>query len=207
MWRWGRAAVWAYLATQLTQVVLVTLIARKVWSAVRTAFDTMRSNPGGPPPTLALPRGASEISLAVNILSLVTLAAGIAFLVWQHNAASTARDLGYPARRSPALGVGSWFIPVVNLWFPYQALRDCLPPDHPGRASSLAAWLAYLGGGVLLVAAEITVIFAGAYGVLPLACALGAFCAASVIGTRLIKLIRDDHRLAVARVAERRPGG
>jgi hypothetical protein len=57
--------------------------------------------------------------------------------VWQHRAAAAARAQGFPARRSPAWGVGSWFVPVVNLWMPYSALRDCLPPGDPRRAHVL----------------------------------------------------------------------
>ncbi|HXA32678.1 MAG TPA: DUF4328 domain-containing protein [Acidimicrobiales bacterium] len=75
------------------------------------------------------------------VLALINVAAFVLFLVWQHRAASTARSLGYPARRSPALGVGGWFIPVCNFWFPYQAIRDCLPPGHPARPMVLHMWL------------------------------------------------------------------
>ena len=64
--------------------------------------------------------------------------------IWQHRAASAARALGIPSRRSPAWGVGAWFVPVVNLWVPYSAIRDCLPPDDPHRQRVLQWWIAWL---------------------------------------------------------------
>ena len=51
---------------------------------------------------------------------------------------------GTPPARSPAWGVGCWFVPIVNLWMPYGAVRDCLPPGHPERARVLRWWVAWL---------------------------------------------------------------
>jgi hypothetical protein len=75
------------------------------------------------------------------VLAVLTFTAEIVFLVWQYDAARVARNLGYPARRSPAGGVGAWFVPVINLWMPYQAVRDCLPPRHVARPLVARAWL------------------------------------------------------------------
>ena len=38
----------------------------------------------------------------------------------------------------------SWFVPVVNLWMPYSAVRDCLPHDDPHRPRVLHWWIAWL---------------------------------------------------------------
>ena len=35
-------------------------------------------------------------------------------------------------------------MPIVNLWMPYGAVRDCLPPGHPERARVLRWWVAWL---------------------------------------------------------------
>ncbi len=78
----------------------------------------------------------------------VTLAGLIVFLVWQCRSAKVARALGYPARRSPVWGAWSWVVPIVNFWMPYQAVRDCVPPDHPLRPTVLRAWLLVLVVGV-----------------------------------------------------------
>ena len=78
------------------------------------------------------------------MVGALTVAAIVFACIWQHRAATAARSLGYPAARSPGWGVGCWFVPIVNLWMPYGAVRDCLPPDHPERARVLRWWVAWL---------------------------------------------------------------
>jgi hypothetical protein len=140
-----------------------------------------------------------SLPVAYRILSpvfrLINLAGFIVFLVWQNRAASTARSLGYPARRSPALGVGGWFIPVCNLWFPYQALRDCLPPGHPERRMVLHMWLWLIAAQCASVVAA-SLLFFG-----PTAVALAiqdVYALAAVIyaylGFKLVTAIYTDHR-------------
>jgi hypothetical protein len=93
------------------------------------------------PPPYHGPTGFTPISLLVG---LVTLGAVVVACIWQHRAASAARGLGIPSRRSPGWGVGAWFVPVVSLWVPYSAIRDCLPPDDPRRPRVLQWWIAWL---------------------------------------------------------------
>ena len=46
-----------------------------------------------------------------------------------------ARSASRPTTRPPGAS-GRWFVPVVNLWMPYAAVRDCLPPGtRSGRVS------------------------------------------------------------------------
>ena len=72
---------------------------------------------------------------------------------------STARALGYAAKHSPGWGVGCWFVPVVALWMPYQALRDCLPPDDPNRKLVRTFWAFFIGQAVFAVAAAAAAFF------------------------------------------------
>ena len=83
-----------------------------------------------PPPY----NGPSTTTPASLVVGLLFIAAAIVALVWQHRAASAGRALGIPSGMSPAWGVGCWFVPIVNLWMPYLAVRDCLPADDPHRA-------------------------------------------------------------------------
>ena len=106
-------------------------------------------------------------------LSLLSLAAAVAyyvfFLIWQYRAAETARMLSLPARRSPTLGVVSWFIPVVNFWFPYQSIRDCLPLGDPGRSAVARMWAFFIATLVMDAITAVTA-FIGS----PIAFALAA---------------------------------
>jgi Domain of unknown function (DUF4328) len=65
---------------------------------------------------------AALISL---LQSLLFIAVGITFLLWTYRAksnanASSARGLSY----SPAMAVGSYFIPILNLGVPAQAMQE-----------------------------------------------------------------------------------
>jgi len=96
-------------------------------------------------PTVTIPTFTGAISTLENVVSLVALAAVVVCCVWQYRAASAARALGLPARHTPGWGVAFWFIPIVNLWMPYQALRDCLDGNDPNRGVILRYWLFLLG--------------------------------------------------------------
>jgi len=84
---------------------------------------------------------SGTVNPSTPLIALLTIAAIVVACMWQHRAAVAARALGLPATHSPGWGVGSWFVPVVNLWMPYQAIRDCLPPDDPHRPLVLRWWL------------------------------------------------------------------
>jgi len=64
---------------------------------------------------------------------LATLLTLILFLVWQFRSATESEALGYPMKISRRFAVWSWFIPIVNLWVPYRALAELLPPDDERR--------------------------------------------------------------------------
>jgi hypothetical protein len=134
---WAKRALLVYMA-------VVVIGAGIVWlaePALHTYNSQLRfhlAHPGSPFPQVSLPGWYRAWTI---IGGLVEIAGFVLFLVWQSRAATTARSLGYPGRRSPALGVGGWFIPVCNFWFPYQAIRDCLPPGHPARPMVLHMWL------------------------------------------------------------------
>jgi Domain of unknown function (DUF4328)/Protein of unknown function (DUF2510) len=90
-----------------------------------------------------------------SVLILCALAALVIVCVWQFRAATAARAMRLPAKRSPGWGVAFWFIPIVNLWMPYQAIRDCLAPGDPNRAVVLRYWLLFV---TMSVGATLTVI-------------------------------------------------
>ncbi len=138
---------------------LVTLILQRVNAdQLRSAGHQFRvdfhdaQNGITPPPYHAPGNSFTPIGLLVGV---VTLAAVVVACIWQHRAASAGRALGIPSRRSPAWGVGSWFVPIVNLWVPYSAVRDCLPPDHPHRPRVLQWWIAWLLAAYLSTAAAV----------------------------------------------------
>jgi Domain of unknown function (DUF4328) len=144
-------------------------------------------------PVLTVPDSLGGFS---TVLILFALAAVVVACVWQFRAATAARAMGLPARRTPGWGVAFWFIPIVNFWMPYQAIRDCLAPGDPNRAVVLRYWLLYVGMAVgaslasigLMVSTPVGVIFAIGAAV----CALGVLTTAP----RVVTTIASAHRAA-----------
>ena len=60
-------------------------------------------------------------SIVSVLSSLTVIATAILWAVWQYRVASQVAGL---TRRSAGWHAGSWFVPVVNLWFPFQNISD-----------------------------------------------------------------------------------
>jgi hypothetical protein len=190
---WVPAAVWTYVVVGLVGAVAVgktTALIRDEWHWFHRAFRAIHLHQAQLPPQPKIPWWFTLSSL----VSFAALAAEILFFVWQFRAASTARELGYRSRHSPGWGVGCWFVPVVNLWMPYQAVRDCLPAVHPGARRVLWSWLLLLAtmllGGASTIAAPsstgvaVTLALVGVALRIPL----------GFLGTRVVRDIAADHR-------------
>jgi Domain of unknown function (DUF4328)/Protein of unknown function (DUF2510) len=145
-------------------------------------------------PTLTAPDSFNAVS---SLLGLCAIAALIVACVWQFRAATAARALRLPAKRSPGWGVVFWFIPVVNLWMPYQAIRDCLAPADPNRALVLRFWLCTVGieiGTVVTLIGLMTSTYFAIVTAIPTAlCALGVLASAP----KVVVTIATAHHAAV----------
>ena len=84
---------------------------------------------------------------------LVTLATTIVFLLWIYRASQNLHSLGALGQRfSPGWAVGWWFVPIMNLFRPYQVVKEVWKVSDPElaldttrewtttRASPLLAW-------------------------------------------------------------------
>ncbi|QAY73068.1 DUF4328 domain-containing protein [Agromyces protaetiae] len=79
-----------------------------------------------------------QASLIVLIVSAVSvIAAGIVWAIWQYQ---VAKQVVGRTRRSPGWHAGAWFVPVVNLWFPYQNISDLWKALGRVQPPSLVAW-------------------------------------------------------------------
>ena len=184
---------------------LVTLVLQRVDAdqlrAIGHQFrvDWHDAQNGITPPPYHGPSGYSPGNLIVGLL---TVGAVIVACIWQHRAASAGRALGIPSRRSPAWGVGSWFVPVVNLWVPYSAIRDCLPPDDPHRPRVMHWWIAWLASAYLSTAAAACALFStGAALVVSIPAALA--CVAVIAwAPGIVTAIAAAHREAMPRTTQ-----
>jgi hypothetical protein len=186
----------AYGVAQVAQLLVVWSRAaayQRWFHQFRVIIDNV-GNPGGyvGPPLPRLPGQG-----VFDLLGLLALVPVFVFLMWQHRAASTARRLDYPAARSPDWGVGSWFVPVLNLWMPYGALRDCLPPGHPRRVLGWLPWVAFLANGFIALAAEACLVEVRSLGVVLAAVVVVIDVLVYFRAYRFVGAVAADHRRAV----------
>jgi hypothetical protein len=184
---------------------LVTLVLQRVNAnqlrAIGHQFrvDWHDAQNGITPPPYHGPSGYNPGNVIVGLL---TVGAVIVACIWQHRAASAGKALGIPSRRSPAWGVGSWFVPVVSLWVPYSAIRDCLPPDDPNRRRVLHWWIAWLAAAFLCAAAGACALFStGAALVVSVPAAL-ACLAVIAWAPGIVTAIASAHREAMSRTTQ-----
>jgi hypothetical protein len=132
-----------------------------------------------------------------SVLVLCALAALIVVCIWQFRAATAARAMRLPAKRSPGWGVVFWFIPIVNFWMPYQAIRDCLAPADPNRAHVLRYWLFILGVEIGSIATIIAITISTPAGVI--LAILTGLSGLGVLATapQVVVSIATAHRAAV----------
>lgn len=190
-------AVWAkrgYIAMFIGRTggfVTSMFVISQLVDDVRRAIDTDG--------TVKTSTGAyNALSLPFSTLSLLGL---IALVIWAYKSATVASNLHYPAVRSPVWAIVGWIIPIVNFWFPYQAIRDCLAPDNPERRTVKLWWTFYLLSLVIWVPAFIIAIV----GSLAVAVAItvpALLCAAMelTLGLRVIAAVDADHTAAINRL-------
>lgn len=75
--------------------------------------------------------------LATILGSLALISTGVVWAVWQFHAA---KHVAGRTRRTPGWHAGSWFIPVVSLWFPYQNISDLWRAAGRSRPAWLIVW-------------------------------------------------------------------
>jgi hypothetical protein len=138
-----RWAAWMIAAGHLLTVVSFAVMALGLAEVIRFAVENPSSDEV--PPGSGVIVGAfvgSALASPLGLLGLVLL------LIWLHRAVGNGISLGFPAPREPAMAVVSWFIPVVNFWWPYESLRECVDPhDTATRALIKRWWVVYLGAG------------------------------------------------------------
>ncbi|GAA1960681.1 DUF4328 domain-containing protein [Agromyces allii] len=90
-------------------------------------------------------RSTSVVSIATTIAIIAT---GILWAIWQYRAA---RHLAGLTRRSAGWHAGSWFVPIVSFWFPYQNISDLWRAMGRTRPSwQIAWWVLFIGSNILV---------------------------------------------------------
>lgn len=186
---WARRAFFGFVL-----IGVATVLGAWADSAgIRHIFHTIQvaNQEGVTPPRATLPARDNLIGPVELLLEVPTY---VLLLMWQFKAAYTARMLRLPARRSPGLGVGGWFIPIVNLWFPYQAIRDCLPVGHSGRRVVQGMWACFIIASAVQLATLILAFIGNRFGFATAIVAVILWVGFAVQGSRAVRLIAESHR-------------
>lgn len=90
-----------------------------------------------------------QSTFVVSILSALSFVATSAlWVIWQYR---TAKQVTGRTRRSAGWHVGSWFIPFISLWFPYQNTSDLWRAGGRTRPSwQIIWWLLFVVGNFLI---------------------------------------------------------
>lgn len=90
-----------------------------------------------------------QSSFVVTVLSALSLVAtGALWAIWQYRAAKQVTER---TRRSAGWHAGSWFVPVVSLWFPYQNISDLWRAVGRTRPSwQIIWWLLFVVSNFLI---------------------------------------------------------
>lgn len=120
----GAATRWLMLASALIALVSIVIDSYGIASVRSVASDDMMLRAMfGDESLLQGLRAYDTSSTAIGVIgAVVAIAAAICWLIWQRRAASSVTPTAL--RRSPGWHVGSWFIPIVAWWFPFQNIKD-----------------------------------------------------------------------------------
>jgi formate-dependent nitrite reductase membrane component NrfD len=88
---------------------------------------------------------AEANDLRQGIIGILTIVSGIAGMVvvsiWTYRASSNAHALGAQGLRySPRWAVGGYFIPIANLWMPYQAVKEIAQASRDPSSWQSRGW-------------------------------------------------------------------
>jgi Domain of unknown function (DUF4328) len=83
----------------------------------------------------ATPSGGNAVTVIALIRGLVFIATVVFWCMWQHRVQTNAILLTTGGLEfTPGWAVGWWFIPIANLWKPWQAARELWKASHGGDA-------------------------------------------------------------------------
>jgi hypothetical protein len=153
---------------------------------------------GGDPSSINRDAQVALGQVVGQLATLGSVAALIVLIVWSHHITSTARALGLRTTHTPGWAVAGWLVPILNFWFPYQVVRDALPPQSSARSAVPVWWALYLSASFLLIVALLSSVASRGAGV-----AMGVIVAlthvgAGTLGRKVAHAIADAHSHAAA---------
>ncbi|MCA1727631.1 MAG: DUF4328 domain-containing protein [Actinobacteria bacterium] len=78
--------------------------------------------------------------LALGILAIVVLASGVLWLIWQNRCHTRVRRTEVGEQRFGPWSILWWFVPIANLFVPYQAVKELSSVRGPPPLWHLRSW-------------------------------------------------------------------
>ena len=136
---------------------------------------------------------------ALQPVGYLLLAFTVVIVIWAYRSAVAGRALGIHARREPGLVVVGWFVPVINLWWPYESVADLVPDRTEVQPTLAIWWAAYLGQGlVVLVLEAISVIWSWQTASIGLVLLAAVAVTGAVSGRRIARDVLATHEREIA---------
>ena len=147
--RWSRIAakaMVAWAAVAITQAIAIPFFLAPFFEEIRD-LDLNETDSGfGTGPDFGL--GPSLAAIPLNLVSLISTGVIIVLAIWTYNGTKALLATGHRTTLTAGWAAAGWIVPIINLWYPYQAVRDLLPVDHPARRLVGWWWAAWLTTGV-----------------------------------------------------------
>lgn len=194
-------AIWIGLVLYVVQIGASLIVIPTVRDSFEQILDDIEAGRTTPTATAGTDDPAYvAANLVSNLGSIVLLVVGILVLVWVHKALSNARALNFRLTHSPGWGVAGFLVPVINLWFPYQSMRDLFPEGNPHRRTAGVWFATWLGAQFLAVAMTLIGFFSTPAAVAAGVVVAGLYVVAAVNLRRIIAASTTLHRdIAVER--------
>jgi uncharacterized membrane protein YidH (DUF202 family) len=129
---------WVRWAFVLYPVLLVGMAAVALFAvhdivhSVQRSFESSSNSP----------RTLSPWTVGLQLGGVLAIGLQVVVALWTYRTVVSARSLGFQVRRNPGLAVIGWLVPVLNLWWPYQSIRDA-GPERSTLQPVLGWWWAY----------------------------------------------------------------
>jgi hypothetical protein len=154
-------AVWGIVASAF--VVLVVLAHFYSISRLSHQLAMVENLGNGVPVSLAdATESDRQVGGSAGLFVFTELIAGVLVMTWAYQSRKNAEAYTLsPFRRSRGWAFWSWICPVVNLWFPYQVVKDIWTASDTGRGDGVPVrawattalvpvwWTCFLGAAVL----------------------------------------------------------
>jgi len=135
--RWARYAKWAFAALVPFQIGAQVVGA---WQYDRVYGGRLFADNAPDQVNLFDPAWAGT---ALTLCALGGLAAILVLGYWCMQAARAAQAQGIQIVRSPGLAMAGWIIPIINLWWPPQAIRS-FAKDRDALRHVVGWWICYI---------------------------------------------------------------